>query len=162
LEEYVEPILRSARDNPGKFALTEAGLAAASGQGAAIAEIADPGNPYARMGGEILGGLVNPTRVIKGAYEGGKTAATRLAGFTSQAAKEDAAAKLIGKEYGKTGEDVNATIAALRAKDEFGFDLTSGQQTGSPTLLSIEKQLASQSPRFAATAAQRPPWRLID
>ena len=154
---YVEPILKSARDNPGKFALTEAGLAAASGQGAAIAEMAAPGNPYARMGGEVLGGLVNPTRIVKGGYAGAKKGVESLAGFTSQAAKEEAAAKLIGKEYGKTGEDVNATIAALRAKDGFGLDLTSGQQTGSPTLLSIEKQLASESPRFAATAAQRPP-----
>jgi hypothetical protein len=155
-KSFVEPIVRSARDNPGKFAITEAGLAAAAAQGAAIAEIAAPGNPYARMGGEIVGGLINPTRVIKGAYEGAGTAATKFAGFTSQAAKEEAAAKLIGKEYGKTGEDVNATIAALRAKDGFGLDLTSGQQTGSPTLLSIEKQLASANPGFSSRAAQRP------
>jgi len=154
---YVEPILRSARDNPGKFALAEAGLAASAGQGAAIAEMAAPGNPYARMGGEVLGGVINPTRIVRMGYEGVKTGVEKATGFTSRAAKEEAAANLIRKEYKKTGEDVNATIAALRAKDGFGLDLTSGQQTGSPTLLSIEKQLASQSPRFAATAAQRPP-----
>lgn len=154
---FFEPILKAARDNPGKFALTEAGLAAASGQGAAIAEMAAPGNPYARVGGEILGGLINPTRVIKGAYEGAGTAATKFTGITSQAAREEAAAKLIGKEYEKTGENVNATIAALRDKDGFGLDLTSGQQTGSPTLLSIEKQLASADPGFSSRAAQRPP-----
>ena len=157
LRRYVEPILRSARDKPGKFALTEAGLAASAGQGAAIAEMAAPGDPYARMGGEVLGGLINPTRIVKTGYSAAEKGLEKFTGFTSQAAKEEAAAKLIGKEYGKTGEDVNATIAALRAKDGFGLDLTSGQQTGSPTLLSIEKQLASQSPRFAATAAQRPP-----
>lgn len=157
LRRYVEPILRSARDKPGKFALTEAGLAASAGQGAAIAEMAAPGDPYVRMGGEVLGGLINPTQIVKTGYLGAEKGLEKFTGFTSQAAKEEAAAKLIGKEYGKTGEDVNATIAALRAKDGFGLDLTSGQQTGSPTLLSIEKQLASQSPRFAATAAQRPP-----
>ena len=157
LRSYVEPILRSARDKPGKFAFTEAGLAASAGQGAAIAEMAAPGDPYARMGGEVLGGLINPTRIVKTGYSAAEKGLEKFTGFTSQAAKEEAAAKLIGKEYGKTGEDVNATIAALRAKDGFGLDLTSGQQTGSPTLLSIEKQLASQSPRFAATAAQRPP-----
>ena len=55
-------IIDSAKASPWKFGLTEASMASSAATAAMTAEALFPGNVGARMGAEMVGGLVNPDR----------------------------------------------------------------------------------------------------
>lgn len=153
----IAPALEMARQAPGRFAATEVGLGAGSAQGAGIAELIAPGNENARLGGEIVGGFVNPTQAISKGGALVKDNLQRVASNFSQSGRERRAADIVQDVIAKTGENKQAVIDALRAADDFNLGLTSGQKTASPALLAIESRLGKTSPQFAASAEQRVP-----
>lgn len=60
------PIIEPARTRAGTMAIAETGSAVGAGTGGMIAEETYPGNPYARLGGELVGGFAAPTAILSG------------------------------------------------------------------------------------------------
>ena len=149
----VQTIVNTAASNPAAFAITEAGSTTGASQGAAIAEALAPSNPLARVSGEIAGGLLNPVGLIG-----------RFIGTTSRGAidfvkgqfrsgREAKAAKILQESLVEAGENPEAVIRALEAPST--LKLTSGQKTGSPTMLAFESRLASQNSKFSGVPKER-------
>jgi hypothetical protein len=152
----MQPVVDAVRRSPGAFGATEAGLAAGSAQGAMIAEHVAPGSEGARFAGEVAGGVLNPTAVVRGAVNLGSGPVRQVYNAFSPAGRERAAADIVQGVLRESGEDTDAVINALRASDPFKLDLTSGQRTGSQGLLAIERRLAADSPQFAASMEAKP------
>lgn len=153
---FLQGAVEMARQSPKRFVATEAGMALGAAQGGTIAEMIAPGNDKARFVGEIVGGVLNPTQIVRGAVNVGGSAVNAVTTNFSRAGRERAAAAVLRDTLNRTGEDVDAVIAALRESDPFLLDLTAGQQTGSIGLLAAERRLADIDPQFAARMEQRP------
>jgi hypothetical protein len=153
---FLAPAVEMARQAPGRFAATEAGMATGAAQGGAIAEVVAPGSDTARFVGETVGGFANPTQVVRGTFNLGNSAVDALATNFSRAGRERAAGRVLRDTLERTGEDVDSLVLALRAQDPFNLNLTAGQQTGSTGLLAVERRLADLNPQFAASTQQRP------
>lgn len=152
----LQPAVAMARTSPGRFAATEGGIALGAAQGGTIAEMVAPGSDMGRFVGETVGGLLNPTQIVRGAANVGGPAINAIATNFSRAGRERAAGRVLRDTLNRTGEDVDAVIAALRASDPFRLNLTAGQQTGGTGLLAVERRLAEIDPQFAARMEQRP------
>ena len=153
----LRPAVELARTSPGQFAATEAGLALGSAQGGAIAESVAPGNDWARMGGEMIGGFLNPTQIVRGATNLGSRGVEAVSSTLSRGGRERAAARIVQDMVEKSGADRDTVIAALRADDPYSLSLTSGQLTGNAGLLGIEDKIGRSSPQFAAATEARVP-----
>jgi hypothetical protein len=152
----LQPMVESARRAPGGFAATEAGLAIGAGTGGAIAEMQAPGNDTARLAGELIGGLVNPTQAVRAGVSGGQGIANTVSTTLSRGGRERAAARILQDTVRATGESPEAIIRALRTPDQFNLGLTSGQYSGSPALMAVERRLGALSPSFDAELQRRP------
>ena len=62
-------ISESVRRAPVRFGLVEGSMALSAASAAATAEGLFPGNVGARMGAELVGGAVNPAKLVRGAGE---------------------------------------------------------------------------------------------
>lgn len=153
---FLRSAVEAARANPGRFASTEAGLAAGAAQGGAIAEVAAPGSEMARLAGETIGGFVNPTQAWRAAAGAGLSALNAVETNFSRAGRERAAARVLQDTLRRTGEDPAELAAALRQQDPFRLGLTAGQETGSTGLLAVERRIADLDPQFAARMESRP------
>ena len=153
---FLRGAVEAARANPGRFASTEAGLAAGAAQGGAIAEVAAPGSETARLAGETIGGFVNPTQAWRAASGAGLSALNAVETNFSNEGRQRAAARVLQDTLRRTGEDPGELAAALRQQDPFRLGLTAGQETGSTGLLAVERRLADLNPQFAADMEARP------
>lgn len=153
---FLRSAVEAARANPGRFASTEAGLAAGAAQGGAIAEVAAPGSETARLAGETIGGFVNPTQAWRAAAGAGLSALNAVETNFSRAGRERAAARVLQDTLRRTGEDSAELAATLRQQDPFRLGLTAGQETGSTGLLAVERRIADLDPQFAAKMESRP------
>lgn len=153
---FLRPAVEMARQAPGRFAATEAGMALGAAQGGTIAELVAPGSDTARFVGETVGGFVNPTQVARGVANAGGSAVNAVTTNFSRAGRERAAAEVLRNTLERTGETPDAVIQALRASDPFNLNLTAGQRTGSTGLLAVERRLADMDPQFAARMEDRP------
>jgi hypothetical protein len=153
---FLAPAVDMARQAPGRFAATEAGMALGAAQGGTIAEMVAPGSDTARFVGETAGGFLNPTQIVRGAANVGGSAADAISTNFSRAGRERAASRVLRDTLERTGEDTDTVIQALRASDPFRLDLTAGQRTGSTGLLAVERRLADMDPQFAARMEARP------
>lgn len=153
---FLRPAVEMARQAPGRFAATEAGMALGAAQGGTIAELVAPGSDTARFVGETVGGFVNPTQVARGVANAGGSAVNAVTTNFSRAGRERAAAEVLRNTLERTGETPDAVIQALRASDPFNLNLTAGQRTGSTGLLAVERRLADMDPQFAARMEERP------
>ena len=154
MPRVIDPATRMAMEAPRRFLAAEGGMALGSGAGAATAEAAFPGNPLARLVGEV-GGSFGPIGLL--ARMGGpavERVGQAAAQFT-EGGREAAAARVIQNMAKATGESPQAMINALRRQDPLNLNLTAGQSTASPTLLGLETRLANASPQFKAEAARR-------
>ncbi len=144
--------IQSAQTAPRQFAATEVGLASGAGTGGAIAESYFPGDPSARMMGEVTGGFVNPTRVVTGGYNITKNATLKVLQQFSQNAQETAAGKILREVITETGGDPRTVARLLRETTITGQELplTSAQLTGSQALAAVEKKLVEHSAKFGA------------
>lgn len=153
---FLRPAVEMARQAPGRFAATEAGMALGAAQGGTIAELVAPGSDTARFVGETVGGFVNPTQVVRGAANAGGSAINAVTTNFSREGRERAAAEVLRNTLERTGESPDAVIQALRASDPFNLNLTAGQRTGSTGLLAVERRLADMEPQFKARMEERP------
>lgn len=153
---FLRPAVEMARQAPGRFAATEAGMALGAAQGGTIAELVAPGSDTARFVGETVGGFFNPTQVVRGAANAGGSAINAVTTNFSREGRERAAAEVLRNTLERTGESPDAVIQALRASDPFNLNLTAGQRTGSTGLLAVERRLADMEPQFKARMEERP------
>ncbi len=153
------PFVEAARTAPVATALAEGTAAAGAGIGAGIAEAAAPGNPWARMGGELVGGVVSPVTIITGAS---KKITGRLrqsydqiaSGFTRAGAEQAAArqAQRFVKTFGGSPADVALT---LEQPSVSGAKLTAGQKSGDVALQALENKLIAESQVFGVKTSEQ-------
>lgn len=141
-------MIEGAAQAPGRFAVAELSMGMGAGLGAGVAESAFPGDPWARMGAEIIGGFANPTRWVMAAYSLTARNVRKLASTFSSAAQRNSAQDFIIDLVAKYGEDPEALAVALRDVDIEGVALTAGQKTESPALLALEQRLIGESAQF--------------
>ena len=143
------PILRKAKDKPTQFAGTEGVFTGYSATGAGIAEGVAPGDPTARLIGEVVAPF-SPVVVSKAVPTIGK-AITFGRSLTSTGREKEAATVLQKQVYGR-GESPEKIAKDLNK--ESSEYLTAGQITGSDALLAIEKRLLSGSAQLEGKAAE--------
>jgi hypothetical protein len=164
--EIFDPIVRQAKRAPGITGLTETTAAVGAGIGGGGAELAAPGNPYARLAAEIVGGTISPAamalRTGASAVAGVKDIARR---FTGQG-KEQKAAEIvqgivrgIGDDPAQLARELEESIPKPDDVASFlvgvpGRVPTTGTLSGNPILLAVERKLARDNPQFAFRASQ--------
>lgn len=151
----VSPIIESARKTPGQFAAAEAAGAAGASGGAAVAEAAFPGRPLVKTGAEIVGGTLAPFSIFARTATGISDGLKNVVASLTPAGRERAAGKRATQMIESLGEDPAAVEKALREQAEVGAPYTSGQKTGSPALLALERKLIQESAKFGLDVQQQ-------
>ena len=146
-------IVGQAAENPGAFMASQVPSTVGQGAGAYGAEAAFPGSPGAQVIGQLAGGGVGGLVSAGGKVAGSgadRLRAQILEPFMTQteSGQAQAAARRIGPELTKQGEDA-ATIAARLNQEPVAPGLTAGQRAQSPTLTAVQDSLASQNPDLA-------------
>jgi hypothetical protein len=130
------PIVAAAAQKPARTGAQEALAAALSATGSGAAERVRPGDPTARMIGEVatpFAPSLLAARALPGVVKSGVTAAQTL---LPAGARRRAAAEIQAR---MVDEDTSALARQLEAAEE--GPLTAAQITGSPYLSSLEKHL---------------------
>jgi len=149
-------MIDSAKAMPVRFGLTEGAMATSAATAAATAESLFPGNVGARMSGEMIGGAVNPARVVRSAAERGVGLVRSGLESMSPDGRTTASAKLLADVASKTGENVDDLYRAYKATGVIGLEnLTPAQKTGSMALGALEDHLAEFSGKFDMESKER-------
>ena len=144
------PIIQAAKETPKRFIATEAGLSGLSAGGAATAEVLAPGNPTARMIGELVGPnlpTVTAARFLPSALRQAKTAVkSAIPGdkFLKAEAAQVVQSRITDPEK-----------VAVALDEPVSKTLTSGQLTGDPNLLAIENKLIESSQKVKGRAGEQ-------
>ena len=144
------PIVQAAKETPKRFIGVEAGLSGLSAGGAATAEVLAPGNPTARMIGELAGPnlpIVTAARYLPSALRQATTAVKSVVPgdkFLKSEAAQVVQSKVTDPEK-----------VAVALDEPVSKTLTSGQLTGDPNLLAIENKLIESSQRVKGRAGEQ-------
>ncbi len=155
------PIVESARQNPGAFAVAEGASAVGAGVGAGVAESVAPDSPTARMYAEIFGGAAPASLLMPLARSLTKKlnqAGTRF----GPGGREKAAAGRVQSLLVEGGEDVAQVRGLLEAPSASGARTTAAQKTGSPTLHALEKRLISESHKLGGDIGEQTEQAVVD
>ncbi|MEQ8653291.1 MAG: hypothetical protein RIC87_12580 [Kiloniellales bacterium] len=143
LAKVVLNTLKSVGKSPGKATAAEAASAVGSGIGAAVAGEVAPGNVFAEMAGQIIGGL-GPSAAVNGptglAARAGAKAYRRFSPTGQEKAGADAAERIVGEELSPSSRQSLEESEALRSRAP-GFNPSLGEATGSPSLLAQQRDL---------------------
>lgn len=149
-------IFETAKRAPVRFGLVEGSMALSAASAAATAEGLFPGNVGARMGAELVGGAVNPAKLVRGAGDYGWNLARNAVQSLSPEGRTTASAKLLADVAAKTGEDLDAVWRVYKALGVPGLEnLTPAQKTGSMALGALEDHLAEFSGKFDKESKDR-------
>ena len=135
-------IVRTTARNPGQVAALEGAAGVGAGVAGGTAEALYPGDTTARMHAELAGAFSVPIIATQVLPRATRMITQQLRSF-SPAGRETAAGKKIGEALTAAGESPKDIVAKLKA--DVGSQ-TSGQATGSPTLLAIENQMVKDLP----------------
>jgi len=142
-------IIESAKRAPVKFGLVEGSMALSGATAAAYSEGLFPGNVGARMGAELVGGAVNPAKLVRGGLEYSWNLTRAGLEALSPEGRTTASAKLLADVAAKTGEDLDAVWRVYKALGVPGLEnMTPAQKTGSMALGALEDHLAEFSGKF--------------
>ena len=133
-------IVRTTARNPGQVAALEGAAGVGAGVAGGTAEALYPGDTTKRMYSELAGAFSVPILAVKVLSPATKMIMQQLRSF-SPAGRETAAGKKIGEALTAAGESPKDIVAKLKA--DVGSQ-TSGQASGSPTLLAIEGQMVKE------------------
>ena len=139
------PIVRAAKETPGKFTAIEGGLAGGSALGAAVAEEIFPGDQTARLVGELTVPLSPTVLALRGGPAAFKAGQRAIAARTKKG-REDEAAVVIQKLVKESGED---PLLLAEKLDLPPSNLTPAQITGNEQLQAIENTLIKRSQKVA-------------
>lgn len=146
----LDPIINSFKNNPKAFMAAETAANFGAAQGTAVSELVAPGDPLVRAGAEVVGGTLNPLAL---AIKGGRTAiGAAVRGVKtrfSKAAQRQRAEELLQTAVKDIGDDPVRLAKLLESLSVDGSPLTSGQLTGDPLLIALERKLAANHPKFA-------------
>lgn len=148
---FLKPVVAAAQAAPKSFIASEVASGLGSAAGAAGAELFDPDDPVTRFIGEVVGGFFSPISMGTRALNKVTSSADQVIKSFSKLGRKSKAAEIIQDIVEESGEDPKA-LAELLSKADVGGALTSGQKTGSPALLAIEKKLAESSHKFSGEA----------
>lgn len=146
----INHIIESAGTMPARFALAESSAAFGAAVGGGVAESAFPGEFGPRFAGEVIGGVMNPTRyVISGSRAAIKTAERTIFSFTP-AGKRLEAVTFLQRALKESGGDPELLAEAIaRGRAEFPqLNLTPAQITNNPFLIALENRLVQESGQF--------------
>lgn len=154
---YLNSIVETAKSSPILFAAKELPAVVSGATAAGMAEVVAPGNTVARIGAEVVGGLLNPVKLATSAASSAWEISRKSMTAISPAAQQTAAAKLINELMVKTGEDPVATMRVIREMQKLpgAENLTSAQLSGSPALGALQKRMGELNRTFGAEAAER-------
>lgn len=144
------PIVQAAKETPKRFIGAEAGLSGLSAGGAATAEVLAPGDPTARMIGELVGPnlpTITAARFLPSALRQAKTA-VKSAIPGDKFLKEEAAQVVQSRI-------TDPEKVAVALDEPVSKTLTSGQITGDPNLLAIENKLIESSQKVKGRAGEQ-------
>tara|TARA_R110002110_G_scaffold394688_2_gene608896 strand:+ start:1345 stop:4035 length:2691 start_codon:yes stop_codon:yes gene_type:complete len=144
------PIVQAAKETPKRFIGVEAGLSGLSAGGAATAEVLAPGNPTARMIGELAGPnlpIVTAARYLPSALRQATTAVKSV--IPGDKFLKSEAAQVVQSKV------TDPEKVAVALDEPVSKTLTSGQLTGDPNLLAIENKLIESSQRVKGRAGEQ-------
>ena len=144
------PIVQAAKETPKRFIGAEAGLSGLSAGGAATAEVLAPGNPTARMIGELAGPnlpIVTAARYLPSALRQATTAVKSV--MPGDKFLKNEAAQVVQSKV------TDPEKVAVALDEPVSKTLTSGQLTGDPNLLAIENKLIESSQRVKGRAGEQ-------
>lgn len=151
--KFLNAAVRRAASNPKSFAAIEAAGVVSAGLGAGAAEIAAPGDPLIALGGEVMGGLLDPVNRTINLFNGGSrvfTAAMSKYGRNAQEVKLGQEIVALMREHGSDPEMVGRVLSAANP-----YGLTAAQLTGDPVLVAMERALGKRSDAFARNVGDR-------
>jgi len=140
-----------ARRNPKVFMGAEAVTAGSMGIAGGIAEAYSPGQEGVRLAAELAAGVAPVGKLFTLGVDASKSAlgAAKAAYSGRSASTEKKAANLLFDILTKHGEDPEALIKALRQQLPGTVPTpTSGQKTGSPALMELERSLTTHRAQF--------------
>jgi len=137
------PITEAARTAPKSFAAAEALAAGASGIGGGIAQHLAPGDPLARAGGEIIGGISGPSAIIPLAKLLTRGISQGRQAF-SPAARVERAATTAQRVVREAGEEP-LEVAGRLGGETVAPSMTAAQRAGSPGLSALEEAVIRES-----------------
>jgi hypothetical protein len=141
----------TARRNPKVFMGAEAVTAGTTGLAGGAAEAYSPGQEGVRLAAELAAGVAPVSKLFTFGVDATKSAlgAAKAAYSGRSASTEKKAANLLFDILTKHGEDPEALIKALRQQMPGTVPTpTSGQKTGSPALMELERSLATHRAQF--------------
>jgi hypothetical protein len=160
---FVSQIGETARKGKTSYLIGETGAATTASLAGGAAVSYDPEGTGTRFAAEVVGGVLNPTRLFADAVPKVRESLTALKSSVSMDAKQQRAADRIVKLLDESGEDIPTLIKNLQEElpiDDMGgiyagVKPTSAQKTGSDALTLLETTLTKQSPKLAAEINQQ-------
>jgi len=153
---WINGILRTAGQRTGTFVATEAMGAQGAALGGAIAEELDPGDLFTRIGSEVVGGFLSPTRLMAGLVPDAKNA---LVNRWNKMKLPNRISKLseIVRRYAETaGESPEAALAYLRTVQIPGeITPTAGQLLGDSFVARMEREMSELSREFGVQSGSQ-------
>tara|TARA_Y100001972_G_scaffold75104_1_gene91291 strand:+ start:1350 stop:4010 length:2661 start_codon:yes stop_codon:yes gene_type:complete len=150
VSQTIDDIVKTTAANPGTTAAVETGLALGPSVGAAIAEQAKPGDPTARMYGE-LAGVYSPL-ILSTVLPTLTASISRAVSSFTPGGREREAAKIVQSDQLKRGADLTAEAKKLREAKGSG---TAGQITGNQGFLAIENELVRSGGQISEDIAKQ-------
>lgn len=132
--------LAGVHGTPAKALIGEVLAASGAGVGAGVAQEAAPGNQWAEMGGQLVGGLTPGAFAFLPAVQLLRGSARRLSPDAQRGAAERHVAKELGEAGGYTAGKRLAEAERIRGRIP-GFDPTLAEATGAPSLIAHQKYL---------------------
>jgi len=146
------PIKKFATEAPARYLGSEMGSAIGAGIGAAGAEYIAPGQPLARMGAEIVGGLTSPLGMALGNLHKVGNMARRGAVPFTEGGKQAKAAEIAQETVGMFGDVPGDVAKTLEAPGVIAnAPLTAAQKAGTRGLTLIERKVIKDSDKFGVT-----------
>ena len=148
---FLSAMGETARRSPKVFMGAETVTAGTTGIAGGTAEAYRPGQEGVRLTAELTAGVAPVSRLFTFGVDATKSAlgAAKAAYSGRSASTEKKAANLLFDILTKHGEDPEALIKALRQQMPGTVPTpTSGQKTGSPALMELERSLATHRSQF--------------
>lgn len=156
---YLNTIIDTAKKRPVRFGVAEVSAATSAATAAGLAEQIAPGETGIRIGAEVAGGVLNPTRMAITSIDYATRTVSRVAQSLSASGRETAAGEMLSQMAALANEDPAILARILQEQtlivDGKEIPLTSAQITGSEALIGLEKYLADVDPAFGAQSQQK-------
>lgn len=144
-----------ALEAPKRFLNTEVAGATGASIGGGVAESIAPGQEGVRMGAEVAGGVLQPTRLILGTGALAVNLGKKFLMRWNPAVANSEAARNIQKIVIGSGEEIGPIARNLMEPDTPGVTPTAAAKAESPALQALESELKNESRKFGLEAQKQ-------